>query len=100
MLTLLFIGLKLTGNITWSWFLVLLPLYAPLIVIPMIIFGLTFAIKGLEKYMAWNKKRKLKKDTDPDTPVESPAVNFASLKTADDWMNAGKGDAEPKWFKK
>lgn len=30
LLALLFIGLKLTGVITWTWWLVLLPLYGPL----------------------------------------------------------------------
>lgn len=30
-LGLLFIGLKLTGYINWSWWLVLLPLYGPLV---------------------------------------------------------------------
>jgi hypothetical protein len=30
LLGLLFIGLKLTGHITWSWWLVLLPLYGGL----------------------------------------------------------------------
>jgi len=29
LLTLLFIGLKLTGSITWSWWWVLAPLWAP-----------------------------------------------------------------------
>lgn len=28
----LFIGLKLTGYITWSWWLVLLPLYTPTLI--------------------------------------------------------------------
>lgn len=32
-LTLIFITLKLTGVINWSWWLVLLPLYFPLIII-------------------------------------------------------------------
>ena len=35
LLTILFIGLKLTGYVMWSWWLVLLPLYGPLV------FGLT-----------------------------------------------------------
>lgn len=30
LLTILFIGLKLGGVITWSWWFVLLPLYGPL----------------------------------------------------------------------
>jgi len=31
LLTILFIGLKLTGYVMWSWWLVLLPLYGPLV---------------------------------------------------------------------
>lgn len=33
MLTILFIGLKLAKIITWSWWLVLLPLYGPFAVV-------------------------------------------------------------------
>ena len=33
LLTVLFIGLKLTGHITWSWWLVLSPLWAPIAVV-------------------------------------------------------------------
>jgi len=33
LLTLLFIGLKLTNYINWSWWIVLLPAYGPLILI-------------------------------------------------------------------
>lgn len=33
LLTILFIGLKLAGYINWSWWLVLMPLYLPFIVI-------------------------------------------------------------------
>lgn len=33
LLTLLFIGLKLTGFIDWSWFWVLSPIFIPLIII-------------------------------------------------------------------
>lgn len=29
LLSILFIGLKLTGKVAWSWWLVLLPLYGP-----------------------------------------------------------------------
>jgi len=32
-LTILFIGLKLTGNITWSWMWVLSPLWIPFVVV-------------------------------------------------------------------
>ena len=30
LLTVLFVGLKLTGYISWSWWLVFLPIYGPL----------------------------------------------------------------------
>jgi hypothetical protein len=33
LLTILFVGLKLTGYINWSWWLVLVPLYGPLAVV-------------------------------------------------------------------
>ena len=33
LLGILFIALKLTGNVTWAWWIVLLPLYGPLIVL-------------------------------------------------------------------
>ena len=36
-LSLLFIGLKLGGAITWSWWLVLLPLYAPVAIFLVVI---------------------------------------------------------------
>lgn len=42
LLTILYIGLKLTGFVDWSWWLVLLPLYGPLAVI-----GVMFIIAGL-----------------------------------------------------
>jgi hypothetical protein len=42
LLAVLFIGLKLTGYITWSWWLVLLPIYGPLALVLCIlaVFGL------------------------------------------------------------
>lgn len=43
---LLFVGLKLTGHIGWSWWLVLLPLYAPLVV-TLVVAGCLFAIAGI-----------------------------------------------------
>lgn len=45
LLGILFIGLKLTGFITWSWWLVLLPIYGPLAFVlgMMILFG-SFAL--------------------------------------------------------
>ena len=36
-LGILFIGLKLAGIINWSWWLVLLPLYGPLVAAPALI---------------------------------------------------------------
>ena len=37
LLTLLFIGLKLTGYIAWSWWWVLSPLWIPLVLVAMIL---------------------------------------------------------------
>ena len=37
LLGLLFIALKLTGVIDWSWWLVLLPIYAPLAIVGIIL---------------------------------------------------------------
>jgi uncharacterized protein (DUF983 family) len=48
LLTVLFIGLKLTGHITWSWWLVLSPLWAPIAVVfvlALIVGGIWAAIK-------------------------------------------------------
>jgi hypothetical protein len=42
LLTILFIGLKLTGNITWSWWWVLSPLWIPIgLVISVMLVALT-----------------------------------------------------------
>ena len=38
LLTLLFIGLKLTGYITWNWFWVLSPILIPLIILVILMF--------------------------------------------------------------
>jgi hypothetical protein len=47
LLAVLFIGLKLTNYITWSWWLVLLPLYGPIVVVLFfIIIGLGIMAKG------------------------------------------------------
>lgn len=48
-LTIVFITLKLTGTIQWSWWLVLLPLYGPLVfLIGLLVIGLAivFLISG------------------------------------------------------
>lgn len=53
MLTLLFIGLKLTGHIDWSWLWVLAPLWIPLAVLAVLFLLLgaaTFAVHVLEKH--------------------------------------------------
>ena len=49
LLTLLFIGLKLTGHITWNWLLVLSPLWLPLIIgiIIVLILYVIYEIKEL-----------------------------------------------------
>lgn len=39
LLGILFIGLKLTGYITWSWWLVLLPIYGGIALIFILMFG-------------------------------------------------------------
>ena len=45
LLSLMFIGLKLTEVINWSWWLVLLPMYGPLAVF-LIIVGTVVAFSG------------------------------------------------------
>jgi len=49
LLTILFIGLKLTGYVMWSWWLVLLPLYGPLAIVATVslvvfMFAFTYAL--------------------------------------------------------
>jgi hypothetical protein len=51
LLTLLFVALKLTGYIAWSWWLVFLPFYAPLTLI-LIVMGLG----GYAVFSAWNQE--------------------------------------------
>ena len=48
LLTVLFIGLKLTGHITWPWVWVLSPMWISLLLIA-IILGFTFVILLLQK---------------------------------------------------
>lgn len=47
LLGLLFIALKLTKVITWSWGLVLLPIYGPAALIILVIVGFLLAVTGL-----------------------------------------------------
>lgn len=58
LLTIVFIALKLTGHITWSWFWVLSPMLIPLILVVILIFvvGSITVIMDLAK----NKKNKSK----------------------------------------
>jgi hypothetical protein len=52
LLTLLFITLKLTGYIDWSWWLVLLPAYGPIAIVLLILllaFGVAIAVAMAEK---------------------------------------------------
>jgi hypothetical protein len=48
-LFLIFMTLKLTGNITWSWWYVTLPLYGPIL--------LAIAIVGIAALVAYNKSK-------------------------------------------
>lgn len=60
LLTIAFVVLKLTGFINWSWWLVLLPLYGPIIfgLLILAIFLLFVVIRGAIKERAWNKDHK------------------------------------------
>lgn len=40
MLTILFIGLKLAGFITWPWWVVLVPLWGPLVLVVLFVLAL------------------------------------------------------------
>ena len=60
LLTLLFIGLKLTGYITWSWIWVLAPLWIP-ISIALVFLSVGILIVGLGiivKTLKYNRKEK------------------------------------------
>ena len=64
LLTVLFIGLKLTGYIAWSWWWVLSPLWIPFAVMVMVVFGV-LAFVGLsilrEGRMGKGRKAKVRK---------------------------------------
>jgi hypothetical protein len=49
MLTILFIGLKLTGNVAWPWLWVLSPLWIPLCVC-MVIFVIAAVVLALDAH--------------------------------------------------
>jgi len=55
MLTILFIGLKLTGYIDWSWFWVLSPTLIPLIILFSILAGIG-VLFGLSKLMTRKRR--------------------------------------------
>ena len=63
LLTLLFVGLKLTGYIKWSWKLVLLPIYGPALIVLIVLFCIV-VYKVFKAYQA-DKKNNDKKE--PDT---------------------------------
>jgi FtsH-binding integral membrane protein len=54
LLTILFIGLKLTGYIEWSWFWVLSPMLIPLILV-LLIFVLVGLVVSLDGYFNGKK---------------------------------------------
>lgn len=57
LLTLLFIGLKLTGYITWSWLWVLAPLWIPISIF-LLILSVGILILGLNKIVKYEGKEK------------------------------------------
>jgi len=48
LLTIGFIVLRLTNYIDWSWWLVLLPMYGPFILMTLVMF-LLYVVKGMKK---------------------------------------------------
>ena len=57
LLTLLFIGLKLTGHITWSWVWILAPLWIPISIF-LLILSVGILILGLNKIVKYEGKEK------------------------------------------
>ena len=62
LLTLLFIGLKLTGYITWSWIWVLAPLWIPISIALAIIFLVILLVAlgkiDIDKIIKYERKEK------------------------------------------
>ena len=62
LLTLLFIGLKLTGQITWSWILVLSPIWIPisiaLLVLSAVILLVALGKIDVDKTLKYKRKEK------------------------------------------
>jgi len=61
LLTILFIGLKLTGYISWSWWWVLSPLWIPLAIVLVIFFTWLIPIFLIQVYQDLERKRRIKK---------------------------------------
>jgi len=56
LLTILFIGLKLTGNINWSWWWVLSPIWIPVLVLVLVLTALlTFSCLAM-LWEEWTEK--------------------------------------------
>lgn len=54
LLTLLFIGLKLTGHISWSWLWVLSPIWMPSVIV-LLFLAFAFGIAWLVAYLETRK---------------------------------------------
>lgn len=50
LLTILFIALKLTGHITWSWWWVLAPIWISIIIAIIVIFGIYFSMNKRRRF--------------------------------------------------
>jgi hypothetical protein len=57
LLQVLFIGLKLTGYITWSWFWVLSPIWISAIVVVVLVSLFLFLAASFERRTRWNRRR-------------------------------------------
>ena len=62
LLTLLFIGLKLTGYITWSWIWVLAPLWIPIIIALLVLSAVILLVAlgkiDIDKTLKYERKEK------------------------------------------
>ena len=60
LLTLLFIGLKLTGHIAWSWIWVLAPLWIPisiaLLILSVVVLLVALGKLGIDKTIKYGRK--------------------------------------------
>lgn len=72
-LGLVFLGLKLAGFIDWSWWLVLLPLYAPLAFTALFVFA-AFAVGAINagrNHLDKKQDEVIRMATNSDTGVEN-----------------------------